>query len=207
MKSSKKRSNIAPVLIGLTIVAAIAVVFVLKSPKRAGTGSDTSDVFGPVAPDQLTVTPSELAAVTLAPANAQSAGSATPRAEAAAPPKVEATATARQDQPFPSSPAAQIDWIARNQKPAMILFHSTTCKACKIMDGLVEKVRTDYEPRVFFIHVITNNRSNSGLVQQAGIRLIPTSFFVQGSGTGKRFVGALEEDALRAELDQLLAGG
>ena len=89
----------------------------------------------------------------------------------------------------------------------MILFHSTNCKPCKIMDGLVEKVRPDYEPSVFFIHVITNDRSNSGLVQQAGIRLIPTSFFVQGSGTGKRFVGALEEDALRDELDQLLAGG
>ena len=199
MKSSKKRSNVSRVLIGLTIVAAIAVVLVLKIPKRTTTGSDTSDVFGPLAPDQLTVTPGELEAVTLAPADPDSAASATP--------STEATQPAQQDQPFPSNPAAQIDWIARNQKPAMILFHSTTCKACKIMNGLVEKVRTDYEPRVFFIHVLTNDQSSSGLVQQAGIRLIPTSFFVQGSGTGKRFVGALEEDALRAELDQLLAGG
>jgi len=57
-----------------------------------------------------------------------------------------------------------------------------------------------------FIDVITNERSNLELVQAAGIRSIPTSFFIRSSGQGKRFVGALKEDDLRAELAYALEG-
>jgi len=110
------------------------------------------------------------------------------------------------DDPFPTDPAAQVDWVLRQKKPAMVIFHSTNCKPCKLMEELVARVRSDYEPDLVFIDVITNERSNLELVQAAGIRSIPTSFFIRSSGQGKRFVGALKEDDLRAELAYALEG-
>lgn len=111
------------------------------------------------------------------------------------------------EDPLPTDPIGQLEWAERHQKPMMILFHSTTCIPCKAMDKLLQQVRGDYEPGIVFVDIITNDRANIGLVQQAGIRAIPTSFFVTSAGEGKRFVGAMQEEALRAELDALLEGG
>jgi len=86
----------------------------------------------------------------------------------------------------------------------MILFHSTNCKPCIVMAGLVDKVRADYEPTVVFVDVITNDRSNQELIQQAQIRAIPTSFFVASSGQAKGFMGAMTEEQLRTALEDLM---
>ena len=88
----------------------------------------------------------------------------------------------------------------------MILFHSTNCIPCKKMERLVAEVRGDYQPNLVFIDVITNDRANWPLIQQAGVRTIPTSYFVHASGAGKRLVGAMSEEALRVELSALLGG-
>jgi thiol:disulfide interchange protein len=108
--------------------------------------------------------------------------------------------------PFPANPAAQVQWVARNKRPAMILYHSTNCIPCKAMDQLVKKVHADYEPAVVFIDVITNDQANSVEVRRAGIQFIPTTFFVSSSGQSKKVVGAMKEEALRAELASLQAG-
>jgi thiol:disulfide interchange protein len=109
--------------------------------------------------------------------------------------------------PYPTNPTAQVDWVLRNNKPAMLLFHSTDCIPCKAMEQLVKKVRSDYEPHVVFVDVVTNDRANLGLIQQARIQAIPTTFFVSSSGQMSRVVGAMKEEALRAELATLRAGG
>ena len=85
----------------------------------------------------------------------------------------------------------------------MLLYHSTNCKPCILMDNLVKKVRADYEPAVAFVDIITNNPANSEVVRQSGINLIPTSFFVGSDGQSKKVVGAVSEAALRAELNRL----
>lgn len=107
---------------------------------------------------------------------------------------------------MPSGPAAQVEWAIKNHKPAMILYHSTTCIPCKAMEQLVAKVRGDYEPGVVFIDVITNDRANLSLIQQSKIQAIPTTFFLTSSGQAKRVVGAMKEEALRTELTNLKAG-
>ncbi|MHB0857857.1 MAG: thioredoxin family protein [Anaerolineae bacterium] len=106
--------------------------------------------------------------------------------------------------PFPASPEAQVEWVLRQQRPALVLFHSTNCIPCKTMEALVASVRGDYEPQVVFIDVITNDRANLELVQQAGIQAIPTTFFINSAGEGQRYVGAFKAEILRAELDKLL---
>jgi thiol-disulfide isomerase/thioredoxin len=130
-------------------------------------------------------------------------------AEATAPTPPGATAgdTASVADPFPSDPAEQVSWALRNGKTAMVLFHSTSCIPCKQMSALVATVRGDYEPDIVFVDVVVSDRANMNLIRQAGIQTIPTTFFVDLSGQGKRYVGALREDALRAELSALLQGG
>lgn len=108
--------------------------------------------------------------------------------------------------PFPKAPADQIEWAVRNGKPSLVLFHSTTCKPCKIMEDLVTKVRADYEPEIVFVDVIVTDRSNTDLIRQARIQAIPTTFFVDVTGQGRGIIGAVTEDKLRAELDRLLNG-
>lgn len=115
------------------------------------------------------------------------------------------TGVVAQDDPFPSSPGEQVDWVLRHRKPAMVLFHSTNCIPCKAMEQLVKKVRADYESDVVFVDVVTNDRANMALIQTAQIRAIPTSFFFQRSGKSKRIVGAMKEEAFRAELANLLS--
>ena len=106
--------------------------------------------------------------------------------------------------PFPSHPTDQVEWAMRHKKPMMVLFHSTNCIPCKAMEKLVNQIRSDYDPGIVFVDVITNDRANIELIRQVGIQAIPTSFFINASGQGKRFVGAMKEDALRAELAELL---
>jgi len=118
-------------------------------------------------------------------------------------PATAAPTSAAPDDPFPQKPGDQIKWAQRNKKPAMLLYHSTNCKPCILMDDLVKKVRADYEPAVVFVDIITNNPANTDVVRQSGINLIPTSFFVSSDGQSKKTVGAISEAALRAELNKL----
>ena len=106
--------------------------------------------------------------------------------------------------PFPSQPDAQVDWVIRNGRPALFLFHSTNCKPCIAMTALVEKIRPDYEGRIVFVDVITNDAANATLVRRAGIQSIPTTFFLTSSGTGQGYIGLMKEEDVRAELDKLL---
>lgn len=118
-------------------------------------------------------------------------------------PSARPSTSAYASDPWPASPEAQVEWVLRNGKSAIILFHSTNCKPCIAMSALVEQVRPAYASKVIFIDVVTNNSANANLVRRAGIRSIPTTFFVAASGEGRGYVGLMKEEDLRAELDKL----
>ncbi len=179
-KSANKR-----LLLGIIVGAVVLVVVGLK-------------ILGQRSAQPLKLSAESAAMLTQAPAQATSAPLLGPALPAATP--------APDGDPFPASPAAQIAWLQRQRKPAMILFHSTNCIPCKTMEQLVKKVRVDYEPEVVFVDVITNDRANLTLIRQAMIQAIPTTFFVSSSGQSKRVVGAIKEETLRAELSRLKAG-
>ena len=190
MAASRERSTKLRWFIGLLVLVAVVVILGLKNVSESPLIALSED--GPA------VRTGALLGPTLA---EQEPGVVQTDAPAVGPEEAP-----QEDDPFPTDPAAQVEWVLRHKKPAMVLFHSTNCKPCKLMEELVAKVRSDYEPNLVFIDVITNERSNLDLVQAAGIRSIPTSFFIQRSGQGKRFVGALKEDDLRAELAYALEG-
>ena len=190
-KKGQSRRRDPRVLIGAGVVAAIVAVVGLKllGARSAATRS---------APESIVVAlpTGEASSVTVPVAEPLRAD---PSVIPASPTEVRTT----QD-PFPTDPASQVQWIVRNKTPALILFHSTNCIPCKAMEKLVNEVRGDFEPDIVFVDVITNDRANIRLVQQAGIRGIPTSFFVTRSGQAKAFMGAMKVGALRAELASLL---
>jgi len=105
---------------------------------------------------------------------------------------------------FPSQPEAQVDWVLRNGRPALFLFHSTNCKPCIAMTALVEEVRPDYVGRIVFVDVVTNDAANAAVVRRAGIQSIPTTFFIASSGSGQGYIGLMKEEDVRAELDKLV---
>jgi len=94
----------------------------------------------------------------------------------------------------------------RRGQPAMILFHSTLCRPCRMMDALVQMVRRDYEPTVLFIDALTDDPANAEVIAWAKVGTIPASYFLSASGEGKRIAGLMKQADLRQELAALVAG-
>ena len=109
------------------------------------------------------------------------------------------------DDPYPAMPAEQVQWVIRNKKPAMVLVYSTLCRPCRMMDSLVQLVKRDYQPDVVFIEVLYDDPANAPVLRWARVSTIPASYFLSRSGEGKRTVGLMKQEALRAELARIAA--
>ena len=108
-------------------------------------------------------------------------------------------------EPWPSSPSEQAQWALRHHRPAMILFYSTYCRPCMMMDALVQMVKRDYQPDVVFIEVLIDDPANAAILRRAKVGTIPASYFLTRSGEGKRVVGLMKQADLRAELVRIAA--
>jgi thioredoxin 1 len=108
------------------------------------------------------------------------------------------------EMPVLDHPGDQIEWVINHRQPAMVLFHSNSCVACRVMEQTMARVQPDYAGRITFISVRTDDRANLDLVRSVGIRAIPTSFFLRDGESVDMTVGAMRDDALRATLDTLL---
>jgi len=106
---------------------------------------------------------------------------------------------------YPSQPMQQVEWALRHNRAALILFHSTLCRPCRMMDALVQLVRRDYEPDVLFIDVIIDQPANEEVIRWAKMGSIPAFYFLTPSGGGKRIVGLMTQAELREQLAALQA--
>jgi len=106
---------------------------------------------------------------------------------------------------YPSIPMQQVEWALRHNRAAVILFHSTLCRPCRMMDALVQLVRRDYEPDVLFIDVIIDQPANEEVIRWAKMGSIPAFYFLTASGEGKRIVGPMTQAELREQLATLQA--
>ena len=109
------------------------------------------------------------------------------------------------DDPFPTTPSEQVQWVLRYKKPAMVLVYSTVCRPCMMMDSLVQMVKRDYQPDVVFIEVVYDDPANAEVLRWAKVGTIPASYFLTRSGQGKRIVGLMKQQDLRAELARIAA--
>lgn len=90
--------------------------------------------------------------------------------------------------------------------PIYILFHSRTCQSCVEIDAVAKVVVPEYEGRVSFVDAITDEDSGMELASSFPFQFIPTSYYLLEDGTVyATYTGVLDADAMREQLDSLLA--
>jgi len=101
-------------------------------------------------------------------------------------------------------PEAQLDQLLAAGKPTLAFFHSNTCKKCIRMSEIVEEVYPDFADTVSLVDVNAYEGRNASLLQRVGIRAIPTLIFIDRTGQGRGYMGVMEPDALREQLQALV---
>ena len=91
-------------------------------------------------------------------------------------------------------------------KPVLLNFHSTKCIPCIQIEENINKVKPDYEGRVAFVVVDVYDTSEYNFCMKYNIETIPTTVFIKKDGSvANGYVGVLEPDQLKKELDSLLS--
>lgn len=105
------------------------------------------------------------------------------------------------------TPAEQFQQALAAKHPTLVFMHSTDCIPCKEMTKVVEQVYPEFAQQVVLVDVNVYDRTNTALMQQLGLRVIPTTVFFDRQGQGQQFMGVMEPDDLRNTLRQLAQGG
>jgi len=103
------------------------------------------------------------------------------------------------------SPEEQLDRLSDAGEPVFVYFHSNTCVQCVRMTEIVAEVHPSFANRVALVDVNVYDEQNTNLLRRAGVRAIPTLVFVDRAGQAQEYVGVMEPDGLRQQL-QILAG-
>lgn len=100
-------------------------------------------------------------------------------------------------------PETQLDQFLAAGKPTLAFFHSNNCVQCVKMIRVVEQVYPDFVNIVALVDVNVYDERNQNLLHRADIRAIPTMIFIDGDGQGKGYMGLMELDVFRDELQRL----
>ena len=101
-------------------------------------------------------------------------------------------------------PEVQLDCLLEAGEPAFVFFHSNTCDQCVRMAEIVAEVHPSFANRVALVDVNVYDEQNANLIRRAGVQAIPTLVFVDHAGQTQGYVGVMEPDDLRHQL-QILA--
>lgn len=105
-------------------------------------------------------------------------------------------------------PVAAYEQALTGGKPIFVLFHSSTCAPCVEIDAVASRVVPEYDGRISFVDVYTEDPRARPLFAQFAFQYIPTSFFLATDGSvADQHTGVLNEDEMRARLDALLEAG
>ena len=105
------------------------------------------------------------------------------------------------------TPAEQFQQALAAKHPTLVFMHSTDCIPCKEMTEIVEQVYPEFAQQVVLVDVNVYDRTNTALMQQLGLRVIPTTVFFDRQGQGQQVMGVMKPDDLRDTLRQLAQGG
>lgn len=101
------------------------------------------------------------------------------------------------------TPEAQLDAYLGNHQPVLVFFHSTTCKSCIDMMGIVDQVYPEFNRQVGLVDVQVYDSDNEALIRRARISNIPTQVFINAKGEGNTVIGGMQPDELRTELQAI----
>lgn len=90
-------------------------------------------------------------------------------------------------------------------KPVLLCFHSLKCAPCIQIEENINQVKPEYEGKVAFVIVDVYDPSEYNFCIEYDIETIPTTVFIKKDGTiAKGYIGVLEPNQLKKELDALL---
>ena len=94
------------------------------------------------------------------------------------------------------------DWKYEGDIPAVIDFFADWCQPCKMLAPTIDKLAEEYEGKVNFFKVNTENEPE--LSGAFGIQSIPSLLFIPMEGQPQMAAGALPEAQLKKIIDESL---
>ncbi len=92
--------------------------------------------------------------------------------------------------------------VIQSKSLVMVDFWATWCGPCKIVAPVVEELAKEYEGKVTFAKV--NTDENTDLATRYNIRGIPTLIFFKEGKVMDQVVGAVPKAQLKSKIDALL---
>ncbi len=92
--------------------------------------------------------------------------------------------------------------VLQSSSLVMVDFWATWCGPCKIVAPVVEELAKEYEGKMTFAKV--NTDENSDLASRYNIRGIPTLMFFKEGKVMDQIVGAVPKARLKSKIDSLL---
>ncbi len=92
--------------------------------------------------------------------------------------------------------------VLQSQDVVMVDFWAVWCSPCKMISPIVEELAKDYEGKVKFFKI--NTDENPDLASRYKIRGIPTLMFFKKGQMVEQVVGVVPKTQLKAKLDSLL---
>ena len=94
------------------------------------------------------------------------------------------------------------EWKYQGEIPAVIDFYADWCGPCKMIAPVIEELSSEYEGRVAFYKIDTEQEQELAAV--FGIQSIPSLLFIPAEGQPQMAMGALPKATLKGIVDKEL---
>ena len=92
--------------------------------------------------------------------------------------------------------------VLESDIPVIVDFWASWCGPCQMMGPVFEKISSDYEGKLKFVKV--NTEENQELAQEYQIRSIPCLKVFKGGKESDEIIGFRQEAELKQEIDRIL---
>ena len=104
------------------------------------------------------------------------------------------------------SPAELLNTAIQNKQPVLAFFHSNNCDSCIQMVAIVDQVYPEFSDSILLVDVNVYDKQNQPLLNEVGLKFIPTLYFYDITGKRHTHIGTMDADQLRQTLNGLRVG-